>query len=102
MKRFALGFVIALLFAGLVVVILVFAAMRFGERKIVVSDGSTLVVHLEGDMPEQPPVELPIPFLEQQQPMTIVDTWQLLKRAAADPKIKALVLEPRDLRVGWA
>src|SRR6266851_4135154 len=102
MKKFALGFVIGLLFAGLVIVILVFAAMRFGERKIVVADGSTLVLHLEGDLPEQPPMELPVPFLEQQQPMTIMETWQLLRRAASDPKIKALVLEPRNLRVGWA
>jgi protease-4 len=102
MKKFALGFIIGLLFAGLVIVILIFAAMRFGERKIVVADGSTLVLHLEGEMPEQPPVELPVPFLEQQQPMTIVETWQILRRAGSDPKIKAVVLQPRNLSVGWA
>ena len=63
MKRFALGFIIGLVFAGLVVVILVFAAMRFGERRVKVADGSTVVLHLEGELPEQPPVELPLPFL---------------------------------------
>lgn len=102
MKRFAIGFVIGLLFAGLAVVILGYSAMRFGERKVTVADGSTLVLHLEGDLPEQPPIELPIPFLAQQQPMTIMETWRMLRRAAADPKIKALVLEPRNLSVGWA
>lgn len=102
MKRFAVGFVIGMLFAALVGVILVFFAWRFGERKIVVADSSTLVLHLEGAMPEQPPVELPLPFLEQQQPMTIVETWQLLRRAASDSRIKAVVLEPRNLGVGWA
>ncbi len=84
-------------------VILVFAAIRLGgDRKVVVADGSTLVLHLEGDLPEQSPVELPIPFLEQQQPLAIVETWQLLRKAASDSRIKALVLEPRGLSVGWA
>src|SRR5271155_4393872 len=102
MKRFTVGFVIGLLFAALIGAILVFAATRFGEKKVTVADGSTLVLHLEGDLPEQAPVELPLPFLEEQQPMTIVDTWHLLRKAAVDPHIKALVLEPRGLGVGWA
>ncbi len=102
MKRFAIGFVLGLLFAGLVVVILSFAALSFGEKKVTVADGSTLVLHLEGDIPEQPPVQLPIAFLQEHQPLTMLETWQLLRKAAADNRIKALVLEPRDLSVGWA
>src|ERR1700675_3666349 len=103
MKRFALGFVIGIVFAGLALLIIGAAAMRFGtDRPRVVSDGSTLVLHLEGELPEQPQVTLPIPFLEDQQPMTMVETWHLLRKAAADPRIKALVLEPRELNVGWA
>jgi len=103
MKRFALGFVIGLLFAGLVLLIIGAAAMRFGtDRPPAVADGSTLVLHLEGELPEQPQVTLPIPFLEDQQPMTMVETWHLLRKAAADSRIKALVLEPRALNVGWA
>src|SRR5580704_11928314 len=103
MKRFALGFIIGLLFAGLAAVILIFAAIRLGgERKVTVADGSALVLHLEGDLPEQPPVEFPLPFLMQQQPLAMIETWQDLRKAAADPRIKALVLEPRDLGVGWA
>jgi protease-4 len=103
MKKFALGFVIGLLFAGLVLLIIGAAAMRFGtERPPTVADRSTLVLHLEGELPEQPQVTLPIPFLEDQQPMTVVETWHLLRKAAADSRIKALVLEPRELNVGWA
>jgi protease-4 len=102
MRKFALGVLVGLLFAGLVVVIVAAAAMRFGERPPVVADGSTLVLHLEGELPEQPQVALPIPFLEDQQPMTVVETWQLLRKAAVDSRIKALVLEPRGMEVGWA
>src|SRR5580698_3855488 len=102
MRKFALGFVIGLLFAGLVAFIIGALLFRASERPPVVADGSTLVLHLEGELPEQPPVTLPIPFLEEQQPMTIIETWQLLRKAAVDSRIKALVLEPRGLEVGWA
>jgi protease IV len=102
MKRFSIGFVIGILFAGLIGAILVFAALRFGDRKIIVADGSTLVVHLEGELPEQAPVDLTLPFLEQQQAMTMVETWQLFRKASTDSRIKAIVLEPRGLSVGWA
>jgi protease-4 len=103
MKRFLFGFILGLLFAGLAIVILVFAAVRFGGgRKPVVADNSTLVLHMEGDLPEQAPVDYGLPFLSQQQPLSIAENWQLLRNAAADPHIKAIVLEPRGLSVGWA
>src|SRR5580692_3773787 len=102
MRKFALGFVIGLLFAGLVAFIVGAVLFRASERPPVVADGSTLVLHLEGELPEQPPVTLPLPFLEEQQPMTLLETWQILRKASIDPHIKALVLEPRDLAVGWA
>ena len=34
--------------------------------------------------------------------MTMLETWQTLRKAASDNRVKALVLEPRDLTVGWA
>ncbi len=102
MKKFILGFVVGLLFTGLVGVIFLFAAMRLGDRKTEVSANSTLVLHLEGDLPEQAPVDVPIPYLQDQPPMTTAETWQILRKAAVDPRIKALVLEPRGLSVGWA
>ena len=102
MKRFLLGFIIGLLFAGLFVVILGFAALRLSDRTPTLATGSTLLLHLEGELPEQSPVDVPVPFLQDQQPMTMIETWQLLRKAAADSRIKALVLEPRGLAVGWA
>ena len=63
-----------------------------------VADNSALVLHLEGSVPEQAPVDVPLPFLGQQQVLTMVDTWQLLRKAAVDNRIKALVLEPQRSR----
>ena len=103
MKKFLLGFVIGILFVALVGVILVAAAIRFGgSRRPQVVANSALVLQLEGDLPEQPAVEFPIPFFDKQQPLTIAENWQMLRNAAADSRIHAVVLEPRGLGVGWA
>ncbi len=103
MKKFLLGFVIGILFVALVGVILVAAAIRLGgSRRPQVVANSALVLQLEGDLPEQPAVEFPIPFFDKQQPLTIAENWQMLRNAAADSRIQAVVLEPRGLGVGWA
>jgi protease-4 len=102
MKKFLLGFVLGLLFSGLVVVVLAFAAIRLGEPVPSLSEGTTMVLHLEDTLPEQAPIDVQLPFLPGEQPMTMLETWKLLRKAAADSRIKALVLEPRNLAVGWA
>jgi len=105
MKKFLLGFVIGILFVALVGVILVAAAIRLGGgRRPQVVANSALVLQLEGDLPEQPAVAfpIPIPFLNDEQPLTIAENWQMLRNAAADSRIQAVVLEPRGLGVGWA
>jgi protease-4 len=107
MKKFLLGFAIGIVFAGLVVLILGFAAVRMaatlgGERPVSVADTSALVLNLEGSVPEQAPVDIAIPFLQQNPPLTVLDTWKLLRRATGDTRVKALILEPRGLDAGWA
>ena len=102
MGRFFLGFVIGLIFAALFGVIIVFAAIRIAQAKPSVASNSVLVLHLEGEIPEQNPVEVPLPFLQNQEPITMLETWRVLREAASDNRIKALVLEPRDLTAGWA
>jgi len=103
MKKFLLGFVIGILFVALTAVILVAAAVRFGgSRQPQVVANSALVLQLEGDLPEQSSVDFGIPFLQDKQTPTIAETWQMLRNAAADSRIRAIVLEPRGLSVGWA
>src|SRR6185437_1413957 len=102
MKRFIFGFIIGFLIAVLIGAIFIFAALRFGgERRVSVGNDSTLVLHLEGDLPEQPPVEISLPLFSKQPPLTMLDVWQMLRKAAADSRIRAIVLEPRDLSVDW-
>ncbi len=102
MKKFVLGFIIGILFVGLLGVILVFVVMRMGGRTPTVASNSALVLHLEGDVPEQAPMDVSLPFVEEEPPLTVSDYWRVLQQAATDSRIKALVLEPRDLSAGWA
>ena len=102
MGKFLLGLVTGVLLVFLTVVLLVFACSRFREKPPQIADNSVLVLRLEGDIPEKPPVELPaIPGRRR----AGADRCRRLddaKKAAADSRIKAIVLEPEALSGGWA
>ena len=102
MSKFVLGFVVGLIASVVIGVVFILVAMWLSGKKAPIADGSTLLLHLEGDLPEQAPVVLPLPFLESQQPLTMLDIWKVLRNAAADSRIKAVMLEPQNLSAGWA
>lgn len=102
MKKFLLGLLTGIVFCGLALVIVGLALMRLGSRPPSISRSSVLVLRLEGDVPEKAPPEMPLPFLESQSPVALPDVWLALKKAAADPKIEAVLLEPRRISAGWA
>lgn len=102
MKKFLLGLLCGVVVAGLIGVIFVFSLIRLSDTKPTIADGSTLVLKLEGDLPEKPPVEIPLAVFENQAPMTVRDLWSTLRRAAADSRIQAVVVSPRGLTIGWA
>jgi len=97
MKKFLLGILVGLVLSGLCLVILVFALARLGSaRKPSVADGSILVLKLEGPIPERAPEEFPLPIFEQQSPATVQEVWDILRKAAVDARIKAVVLMPQQ------
>ena len=103
MKKFLIGLVTGLILAGMIAFIagLVFASL--GDRKVRVADGSVLVLRLEGDVPERPQVDIPIPFLEKEgEAITVTEMWRALERASTDSRIKAIILEPHGTAMGWA
>src|SRR5208283_3522273 len=48
------------------------------------------------------PVDISIPFLQPHAPVTVENIWSMLRHAAADSRIKAVVFEPQGASVGWA
>jgi protease IV len=105
MKNFLIGLLIGVLACGLILVVLVFAIARFAgsfaNRAVSIADGSTLVLDLEGDVPERLPAEIPIPVLQNQTPLSVAQVWDTFRRAAADARVRGILFEPRGLNIGW-
>jgi protease IV len=101
MKRFLLGVLVGIVLAVMGSLIFVFATLRFAKTPPVVPDGAVLSLRLSGSMPEMVPVELPFGAFAQQSPITTVDAWRILRRAANDSRIKGVFLRPRSFGVGW-
>jgi protease-4 len=101
MAKFLIGVVTGIILVGLFLLIGVFALARLREKPPMVADNSTLILELEGALPETAPVEFPVPFLQRKTPPTVADIWSTLRKAAADRHIRAIVLEPHDLQISW-
>ena len=102
MKRFLIGILCGFVLAALATVIVVFAAVRLSSRPPSLASNSTLLMRLEGELPEISTPELPIPALQSQAPITLMETWDNLRKAAVDSRIKAIALEPYGVSAGWA
>jgi protease-4 len=106
MKNFLIGLVVGILVAGLTALIFVFAMVKFAgsfaDRPVTVADGATLVMKLEGELPEKAPPEIPLPMFEAQTPLAVHEVWDIFRKAAADPKVKGIIFQPHRLQIGWA
>ncbi len=101
MAKFLIGVVTGVVLVFLSIILLFFAALRFREKPPQIADNSVLVLRLQGEIPEKAPIELPS-FLSRGPAVTVASVWMSLRKAAADPHIKAVVLEPEGLSIGWA
>jgi protease-4 len=102
MVKFLIGLAtgVALVFLSLILLFVV--ALRFRESAPVIASNSVLVLRLGGELPEKPPVELPSFVGDDHTPLTVIGVWSALEKAAADGRIKAVVLQPEGLSAGWA
>src|SRR5437764_15144563 len=101
MAKFFIGLVTGVVLVFLSFVLLFFALLRFREKPPQIADRSVLVLRLDGEIPEKPPVELPEFLGGGKRGATVAGIWQSLKRAAADPHIQAVVLQPEGVSAGW-
>jgi protease-4 len=102
MRKFLLGVLVGVLVAvvGIVIIVLVIGRLAASKQPTIAAD-SVLVLTLEDDIPEVPPVDIPLPFLPSQGVPTVRDVWASLRAAATDNRIKAVVLQPQNLSIGW-
>ena len=102
MGKFLLGLVTGAVLIVLILVVGFFAIASLKSKPATVADGSTLILRLSGDVPEKPSLEIPIPMLEDHAAVTVENVWSMLRRAATDSRIKAVVFEPEGVSLGWA
>ena len=105
MLKFLVGVLTGIVFAFVIAFIGIFAIVyaigKKGEKPVTIASGSTLVLRVEGDIPERPPIDYDLPIFQQKAALTVANIWAELRKAAADTRIKAVVLEPSDPQVGW-
>lgn len=102
MVKFILGLVTGVILVFLSFVLLILVLLRFKEKPPEIAANSVLTLRLAGDIPERAPVELP-DFLGNNEPsLTMVDIYSVLRRAASDSNIRALVIQPDSIGGGWA
>jgi protease-4 len=102
MVKFLIGLVTGVALVFLSVILLFVIALRFREGAPVIAGNSVLVLRLSGELPEKPPIELPSFVGDDHTPLTVIGVWSALDKAAADERIKAVVLQPEGLSAGWA
>jgi protease-4 len=102
MAKFLLGLICGVVVCVLGFFLLLFLIARaFRETPPAIAENSVLELQLSGSIPERPPVEVPFGALGERPSPTVTGVWMLLRKAAADARIKAVVLEPESLAVGW-
>jgi protease-4 len=99
--KFLIGVLTGGILTLIVVVLVAFSVARMKDRTPEVEANSVLYLRLNGDVPERVAVDFPIPFLKAQETLTVTDVWGLLRKAAADARIKAIIFEPQNAGVGW-
>ncbi len=102
MRKFFLGAFVGVLFTFVILFVAVGVLIKIGSnKKPAIASNSALVLNLEGDLPEVPSIDIEIPLLQTQAPPTVRDMWAAMHAASTDPRIKGIVLKPRNLSVGW-
>jgi protease-4 len=99
--KFLIGVLTGGILTVIVVVLIVFSFARMKDRTPDVEANSVLYLRINGEVPERVAVDFPLPFLKPNETLTVADIWGVLKKAAVDSRIKAVILEPDGAGMGW-
>jgi protease IV len=102
MAKFLFGLITGVVVCAAGLFLIFFALARsFRESAPAVAQNSVLQLQLSGDIPERPPVEVPFGALAERPAPTVTGVWMMLRKAAVDARVKAVLLEPESLNIGW-
>jgi protease-4 len=101
MAKFLIGLATGVLITFLTIFLFFLFLIRFREKPPVLASNSVLVMRLAGEVPEKPPMEIPI-LGGDKSPVTVTSVWMALHKAAVDKNVRAIALYPERLAMGWA
>ena len=102
MAKFLFGLITGVVLCVLGIFIILFAIARsVRETPPAIATNSVLQLQLSGDVPERLPVEVPFGALADRPAPSVTSVWMMLRKAAADSRVKAVVIEPQALGIGW-
>lgn len=101
MRNFVLGLAAGVTLAVVASFSIGYYWLRSAERPPAVPARATLVLRISGDVPERLPFELAWPG-NPARALTTFGVWDSLRKAAADGRIEALVVQPEGVSAGWA
>jgi protease-4 len=102
LAKFLVGILTGVILTVIIGVLIVFSFARMKEKPPEVAANSILYLRLTGEVPERVAVDFELPFVHQTTPLTVTEVWALLRKAAADSRIKGVILQPESLSMGWA
>lgn len=94
-------------FTGVLLVFILFITVavitwKYRDRPPQVQANSTLVLDLRGDIPERSSPDIASQIFSPETARTFISVLEDIDKAAADRRIKAILLKPSDLQIGWA
>ncbi|HZS52570.1 MAG TPA: signal peptide peptidase SppA [Bryobacterales bacterium] len=101
MAKFLLGLITGIFLCVFLAVLVVVAAASFSGRAPSVSQGSTLVLNLGGEIVEHNPANVPSLLFQRGMKPTVKDIHDILQKAAVDRRVNAVVLKARGIGAGW-
>ena len=102
MKRWLWGFLAGVMAVFVLFVVVGLLSWHLQQRPPEVSPGTTLVLEIHGDVPEQSPTDALGHLLAPEGPLTFISLLRQVEKAETDPRITTILLKPSQLDMGWA
>lgn len=104
MRKFLMGLLSGLVLAYMIVPVMALLVWFAGRGQPDIPSDSALVVRLQGDIPEHIGTELPglLSGFEETPSVTLYGLTEIIRKAATDEDVRALVLRSSGAGSGWA
>ncbi|MBI3934254.1 MAG: signal peptide peptidase SppA [Acidobacteria bacterium] len=102
MKKWLLGVLTGIFLCFFLLFLIVGFGWYLQSRPPAVSSNTTLILELDGNIPEQAPPDIAGQLLGKPEQLTLVPLVRRIEQAAADQRITGMMIKTSSLGIGWA